>query len=75
MRIVEVTWEDAQSSLDIYTIEELKKIPTITTKSCGYLIDKNEERIILGFMVFDNLIKHHQIIPMAMVRTIKEIRK
>ncbi len=78
MKKVEVEWIDAQSSLDCYTLEELKELgekDLRLTKSCGYLIHKDKLKVVLGFMMFgDDLVKHHQIIPMGMVKRIKEIR-
>ena len=76
MKIVEVTWIDAQSSLNIYSIEELKEEDLLITKSAGYLIYEDKEKVVLGFMLFgDDLVKHHQVIPKDMVKKIKVIRK
>ena len=79
MKIVEVTWIDAQSSLDVYSVEELKGIgleDLHITKSSGYLIHEDKEKVVLGFMLFgDDLVKHHQVIPRGMVKKIKVIRK
>ena len=79
MKIVEVEWIDAQSSLNVYSIEELKEIgpeDLVVTKSAGYLVHEDKEKVVLGFMLFgDYLVKHHQIIPKGMVKKIKVIRK
>ncbi len=79
MKIVEVEWIDAQSSLNVYSIEELKEIgpeDLVVTKSAGYLVHEDKEKVVLGFMLFgDGLIKHHQVIPKKMVKKIKVIRK
>ena len=78
MKKVEVIWIDAQSSLDVYSVQELKEIgkeDLHITKSCGYLIHKDKEKIVLGFMLFgEELVKHHQVIPIKMVKKIKEIK-
>jgi len=69
MKIVEVEWIDAQSSLNVYSIEELKEEDLVVTKSAGYLIHEDKEKVVLGFMLFgDDLIKHHQVIPKKMVK-------
>jgi len=74
-KIVEVEWFDAQSSLESWTIEELKDAVPLHTFSVGYLIHEFEDRIILGFMDFGNgLIKHHQCIPKGMIQNITIIR-
>ncbi len=48
MQKVEITWIDAQSSMDAYTIEELKDMKLLTTKSCGYLIHKTKDKDSVG---------------------------
>ena len=64
---VEVEWVDAQSSIDVLPISELEKHPLITTKSCGYLIKEDKEKIVLAFMLFgetpsgETLLKHYQV--------------
>ena len=81
MKIVEVEWIDAQSSMDAMTISELEKQKPFTSKSCGYLIKEDEEKIILGFMLFgfnvndEPLLKHYQVIPKGMVRKIEVIKE
>ncbi len=78
MQIVEVDWVDAQSSLDCWELEDLRKMSKkdlSISKSCGYLVHKDKDKVILAFMRFgDDLIKHHQVIPTGMVVKIKEIR-
>ena len=49
---VEVEWIDAHSSLDAQTLSELEKAEPFLTKSCGYLIKEDEEKVVLGFMCF-----------------------
>ena len=78
LKFVEVEWEDAQHSTDVISLSELKVIETVKTKSCGYLVKEDKERVILGFMLFDfdhedPLIKHYQAIPKGMVKKIKVI--
>jgi len=73
---VEVEWIDAQSSMDILPVSKLEEHPIAVTKSCGYLIKEDKEKIVLGFMLFgvdendDTLMKHYQIIPRKMVKKI-----
>ena len=78
-KICEIEWIDAQSSLNVYSVEELKEVGSEdlhVTKSAGYLIHEDKEKVVLGFMLFgDDLVKHHQIIPKGMVKKIKVIRK
>ncbi len=78
MKVVEVEWIDAQSSTHSFEIEELKEMPLLHTKSCGYLIHQDKEKVILGFMIFGDdmvkMIKHHQVIPRGMVKKIKELK-
>ena len=75
--IVEVDWFDAQSSMSTFMLEEIKQelIP-LESKSCGYLLHKDKDRVVLGFLCFGNdLIKHHQVIPTGMIKKITYIRK
>ena len=75
---VEVEWLDAHTGFsEPLTIEELEKEQDILSYSAGYLISQNKERIILGFLLFDNinLVKHWQVIPKGMVKKIKKIKK
>lgn len=74
-KIVEVEWFDAQSSMEAWTVEELKSAVPLHTFSVGYLIHDFKDRVILGFMDFgDGLIKHHQCIPKGMIQNIIIIR-
>lgn len=74
-KIVEVEWFDAQSSMEAWTIEDLKEIEPLHTFSVGYLIHDLKDRVILGFMDFGSgLIKHHQCIPKGMIKNMKVIR-
>ena len=67
--------------MDAMTISYLEKEKPFETKSCGYLIKEDEEKIILGFMLFgfnvndEPLLKHYQVIPKGMVKKIEVIRK
>lgn len=79
LKPVIVEWIDAQSSMDIYSFDELKSIGIKNlhiTKSCGYLIHEDKDKIVLSFMNFGNeMCKHHQIIPKGMVRKITKLRE
>ena len=76
---VEVEWIDAQSSLDLYSFEELKNLGTKDlhiTKSCGYLIHEDKDKVVLSFMNFgDDLCKHSQIIPRGMIKKITKLEE
>lgn len=72
---VEVEWLDAQSGFGLaQPIEELIDIGLITTYSTGYLLHEDDEKIILGFMLFgEDMVKHDQIIPKGMVKKITKL--
>ena len=76
---VEIEWIDAQSSLDIYSFEELKSLGVKDleiTRSCGYLIHEDKDKVILSFMNFGNeMCKHSQIIPKGMIQKITKLEK
>ncbi len=76
-KIVEVKWFDAQSSTEVWDIEELEnKLEPMISKSVGYLLIEKKDYIILGFTKFGNgLLKHHQCIPRGMIKKIKVIRR
>ena len=69
---VEVEWLDAQSSFGLaQPIEELIDMELTTTYSTGYLLHEDDEKIILGFMLFgENMVKHDQTIPKGIIRKI-----
>lgn len=75
-KIVEIEWFDAQTSMQPLTIEEIEReLTPLFSKSVGYLLIEKEDYIVLGFLDFGNgLIKHHQVIPRAMIKNIKTIR-
>ncbi len=78
---VEVEWIDAHSSMDALTLSELEKAEPFLTKSCGYLIKEDKDKIVLGFMCFgfnindEPLLKHYQVIPKGMVRKITKLKE
>lgn len=76
-QIVEVTWLDAQSGFSSpLSIEEIINEAPVLTKSAGYLIHKDKEKIVLGFMQWDNnMFKHWQLIPMGIVKEIKYLKE
>ena len=65
--------------MDAMIISDLEKCKPIRTKSCGYLVKEDKEKIVLGFMMFgtnvldEELLKHYQVIPRKMVISIKEL--
>ena len=74
-KIVEVTWFDAQSSMESWTAEEIEQnLEPLFTRSIGYLVVEKKDYIVLGFCIFGNeLIKHHQCIPRGMIKKMKPI--
>lgn len=72
---VEVEWLDAQSGFGLaQPIEELIDTELTTTYSIGYLLHEDDEKIILGFMLFgENMVKHDQTIPKGMIKKITTI--
>jgi len=77
LSIVEVIWFDAQAGFSSpVEISEIINDKPILTKSVGYLIHKDEEKIILGFMGWgEESFKHWQMIPMGMVKEIRYLKK
>lgn len=75
-KIVLVEWFDAQSSLDSFTIDDIKNnFKPIYTRSVGYLVEYNRDYIILVFTDFgDGIFKHVQCIPKAMIKQIKVLK-
>ena len=67
--------------MDAQTLSELEKAEPFLTKSCGYLIKEDEEKVVLGFMCFgfnindEPLLKHYQVIPKGMVRKITKLKE
>ena len=75
-KVIEVDWFDAQSSINAFTLEEIQKhLKPIHTKSVGYLLYEHKDYIVIGFTDFGNgLIKHHQVIPIGMIKKITVLR-
>lgn len=80
-KVVEIEWFDAQThsgyAEDIGKLEEWN--PCLT-KSIGYLLHEDKDKVILGFMIFQdeqeiNSVKHCQMIPKGMIRKITKLRE
>lgn len=77
---VEVEWTDANSSLDSFTISELEAQEIPISRSCGYLIKEDKEKIVLAFMTFGHnvlgelIMKHYQVIPKGMIKKIRTLK-
>lgn len=78
--IIEVIWFDAQThsgyAEDIGKLENWKPC---YTKSIGYNIYEDKEKVILGFMLFQddidvNSVKHCQMIPKGMIKKITYLK-
>ena len=75
-KVEEIVWLDAQSGFSIpLTIDELREEEPLWTKSVGYVLDEDKNRIILGFMLFGREgIKHWQLIPKGMIKERKVLK-
>ena len=74
--LVEVEWLDAQSGFGVAeTIEDLIEFyKPLHSFSTGYLIYDCKDYIILAFMLFgDDMVKHNQLIPKGMIKSIKKL--
>lgn len=72
--IIEVEWFDAQSGFGQaeFINESIINMKPTHTFSVGYLLNENEEGILLGFMLFgEDMVKHNQLIPRGMIKNIK----
>ena len=73
-KIVEVSWIDAQTSTESLFLEEINQLEPIKSKSVGYLVLEKKDYIVLGFLDFgEGMMKHWQIIPTGMIKSIKEL--
>lgn len=72
--LVEVEWFDAQSGFGQpdFIDEMIHNLKPLHTFSAGYLLNENEEGVLLGFMLFgEDMVKHNQLIPRGMIKNIK----
>ena len=70
MKPIEIIWIDAQSSLELLTLEEAKQIEPHITKSVGYLAYEDKYKVLLCFTDFNNgIYKHWQMIPKGMIKS------
>ncbi len=78
---VEVEWADAHSSMEDATITELENMGILITKSVGYLMANNKEKVVLASMLYgtnaldETIMKHYQVIPKGMVRKIIYLKR
>ncbi len=81
--IVKVEWIDAQTGFgELQEIREFKqKIEPFISLSCGYLLEDNEDYIILGFLLMDKEVteqtgvKYWQLIPKKMIKKITKLEE
>ena len=72
--VKETSWGETPNQTAV-----LKAIPFLT-KSCGYLIKEDKDKVILGFMLFgvnindEPLLKHFQVIPRGMIKKITKLK-
>lgn len=85
MRIVKVIWKDARTLSETSSLKELKKIKLPEAQTIGYLIDENNERIVVcGFFFpkdesmddyeYDGYRDTH-FIPKGMIKKIIELKE
>jgi len=76
LKIIEVIWFDAQSSLKhINKQQAIENLKPRTTKSVGYLVKEEKNYLLLAFMKFDDdSFKHWQVIPKGMIKSKKIIK-
>ena len=76
MKVVEVEWIDAQTDVEIMTIEEVKRtIRPISARSVGYLVLQDKDFIILSFTDFsDGNVAGHIVIPTEMIKKVTIVR-
>lgn len=75
MKIIEVEWTDAIAYSTKIIIKDLVKENLPITKSCGFLIHEDQEKIILASMMYEDILDQYQIIPKGMVKKIRVIRE
>ena len=80
-KIVEVEWLDAQSGfgnaqyVEDLVLQELDITKIQWTFSVGYLLHKDKDKILLGFMLFgEDMVKHNQMIPRSLIKKIKYLK-
>ena len=80
-KIVEVEWLDAQSGfgnaqyVEDLVLFDLKPENLTNTYSVGYLLHKDKDKIVLGFMLFgDDMVKHNQMIPRSLIRKMRYLK-
>lgn len=77
-KFVRVDWFDAQSGFGSpLSLEELEEVPPTKTTSVGCLIKEDDEKIVLGFIMFgdEGCFKHWQMIPRGMIEKITVLKE
>ena len=74
---VEVEWIDAQTwNGEAEKVEVIKELKPYLSKTCGYLLFEDKERIIISFLNFgEGRSKHFQMIPKGMVKKITKLKE
>ena len=82
IKIVKVCWNDANTNHDGLWLKDIYKQKLLPVETIGYLLDENEERIIVGGMFFwdeksdildpngESVFKDVHIIPKSQIKTI-----
>jgi len=74
LKTVEVIWEDSFFGIGEWlALEELKKLPTAQCRSCGYLLYKDREKVILVLNAGNGTASQPIAIPRGCIKQIKEL--
>lgn len=68
--VVEIEWFDAQSGFGNpeHIADAVANMRPVLTHSIGYLLNEDDQSVLLGFMLFgDEMVKHDQLIPKGMI--------
>ena len=75
-KLVEIEWFDAQSGFGNaeFVNDLIRECKPLHSFSVGYLLNQDEDAILLGFMLFgEEMVKHNQLIPKGMIKEIREL--
>ena len=82
VKIVKVCWDDANTNNSGLWLRDICKLNLLPVETIGYLLDENEERVIIGGMFFwdessdildekgESVFKDVHIIPKSQIKTI-----
>jgi len=75
MEIVEITWIDASKTAHEADIKTAKEQECLEAKTVGYLVDKNNKRVVLAMTEFHEIEEVHYlwVIPKGMINKITKL--